>query len=124
MKKVRGRVFTPVYIRSSMISSLEGLRLSPDWRVQARAIVMSEAHIWDERNEEYERERLFIEAVCAFVDVAPERRHREGLASVPISNRRRTLLIPCRIPCRDIAASDPGHQLDLGLERLSLRTIF
>jgi hypothetical protein len=73
MKKVRGRVFTPVYIRSSMISSLEGLRLSPDWRVQARAIVMSEAHIWDERNEEYERERLFIEAVCAFVDVAPER---------------------------------------------------
>jgi hypothetical protein len=38
--------------------------------VQARAAVMSEAHIWDARGEE--TERVFIEAVCAFVGVKPE----------------------------------------------------
>jgi hypothetical protein len=41
--------------------------------VQARAIVMGHADIWDALDEDTERERLFIESVCAFVGVKPER---------------------------------------------------
>jgi hypothetical protein len=40
--------------------------------VQARAIVMGHADLWDARDEDTERERLFIEAVCTFVGVKPE----------------------------------------------------
>jgi hypothetical protein len=41
--------------------------------VQARAAVMAAAEIWDAPGEETERERLFIESVCTFVGVKPER---------------------------------------------------
>jgi hypothetical protein len=40
--------------------------------VQARAIVMGAADLWEPLGEEIERERVFIESVCAFVGVKPE----------------------------------------------------
>jgi hypothetical protein len=44
----------------------------PGLAVQARAIVMGHADLWDALDEDTERERLFIESVCAFVGVKPE----------------------------------------------------
>jgi hypothetical protein len=65
---IHGRLYPIVdAILSRSAHSLAGLA------VQARAAVMAAAEIWDAPGEETERERLFIESVCAFVGVKPER---------------------------------------------------
>jgi hypothetical protein len=50
--------------------------------VQARAVVMAMAELWDGAGEGHER--VFIEAVCAFVGVAPE---QLLLLHEPVENR-------------------------------------
>jgi hypothetical protein len=65
---IHGRLYPIVDdILSRRAHSLAGLA------VQARAVVMGEAEIWEAPCEEYERERVFIESVCALVGVKPER---------------------------------------------------
>jgi hypothetical protein len=41
--------------------------------VQVRAAIMAAAELWEPLGEEIERERVFIESVCTFVGVKPER---------------------------------------------------
>jgi hypothetical protein len=52
--------------------------------VQARAVVLAAADLWDGEGEDERHERVFIESVCAFVGVAPE---QLLLLCEPVENR-------------------------------------
>jgi hypothetical protein len=65
---IHGRLYLIFdYILSQRAQTVDGLA------VQARAIVMAASDLWEDRGDDNEaHERIFIEAVCAFVGVAPE----------------------------------------------------